>query len=140
MVDLDYFKNYNDFHGHVMGDYLLQRIGHLLRHSIGEKDYMARYGGEEFVILCHSHHQHDLENQAIKLCQTVASFPFMGKEAQPGQQLTISVGISTADSTGQNLHKLIAEADAALYSSKHNGRNRFTFYSSLQHKSKIKKA
>lgn len=128
MIDIDNFKNYNDTLGHMQGDQLLREAGQLLRASIGEQDYIARYGGEEFIIMCHSADRYQLSALAQRLCDVTVAYPFAGREVQPEEAISISIGISHAAFAGDDLHRVIAEADQALYDSKHSGKNRFSFY------------
>lgn len=128
MIDIDNFKNFNDTLGHLQGDQLLREAGHLLRTTIGEKDYIARYGGEEFIVLCDSVDRKLLTFLANRLCNAVAAHPFAGREIQPGQTISISIGITIAQMPDDDLYRLIAEADEALYDSKRSGKNRYTFY------------
>lgn len=128
MIDIDHFKVYNDCLGHLQGDQLLRDVGHVLRNGIGEQDYAARYGGEEFIIMCNSNDPQKLDQLALKLCHAVASHPFVHREVQPFKYVSISVGISVARTVNDDLIRIIAEADEALYASKKGGRNRFTFY------------
>lgn len=128
MIDIDNFKNYNDTLGHLQGDHLLREAGQLLRAVIGEKDYIARYGGEEFIIISDATDRRPLTFLAHRLCHTVADYPFAGREFQPGRAISISIGITIARQPEDDLYRLIAEADQALYSSKRNGKNRFTVY------------
>jgi diguanylate cyclase len=131
MIDIDHFKNYNDQHGHQQGDQLLLEIGNVLRHSIGEKDYLARYGGEEFIVMCHSCDMTELNQLGQHLCNVISSYPFEGREVQRNHQISISVGISIALIVNDDIRRIIAEADDALYASKNAGRNQFSFKSSV---------
>jgi diguanylate cyclase len=128
MIDIDNFKNFNDTLGHLQGDHLLREVGQLLRTTIGEKDYIARYGGEEFIVMCDTVDRNLLSFLAHKLCNTVAAHPFAGREVQPGKAISISIGISSAIRTEDDLYRLMAEADQALYDSKRSGKNRYTFH------------
>jgi diguanylate cyclase len=128
MIDIDNFKNFNDTLGHLQGDHLLREAGQLLRTTIGEKDYIARYGGEEFIVMCDSVDRNLLAFLAHKLCNTVAAHPFAGREIQPGKAVSVSIGITIALLPGDDLYRLMAEADQALYDSKRNGKNRYSFY------------
>lgn len=127
MIDIDHFKIYNDRLGHLQGDQLLREIGRILRHSIGEKDYLARYGGEEFIIMCHSYNMTKLRKLGQNLCNIIANYPFEGREVQPNKQISISVGIAVALKVNDDIKRLISEADDALYVSKHAGRNQYSF-------------
>ncbi|WP_238323132.1 GGDEF domain-containing protein [Gorillibacterium massiliense] len=131
MIDIDNFKNYNDTLGHLQGDVLLREVGYVLKNAIGSKDYIARYGGEEFIVLCHTRDNGALRKLAGNLCSSVSNQPFPHREVQPGQCITISVGISASCSSALEIQDLIAEADAALYLSKTTGKNKYSFYTEL---------
>lgn len=127
MIDVDHFKNYNDSVGHLKGDELLRKIAGLLRHSIGERDYLARYGGEEFILMCHASETSQLAETARHLCSAISTYRFPHQDVQPLGCISVSIGIASARTINIDLPSLIAEADEALYASKHMGRNRFTF-------------
>ncbi|NOU99675.1 GGDEF domain-containing protein [Paenibacillus planticolens] len=131
MIDLDNFKQYNDLFGHLEGDQLLREISHVLRHHIHEEDYLARYGGEEFILLCTESDPVRLGLYAQRLC-FLAAEAFQDKNQSIAAPITISIGISTAESTQSELTQLIYEADQALYESKHQGKNRYTHYTEIQ--------
>ncbi|NEW08420.1 GGDEF domain-containing protein [Paenibacillus sp. SYP-B3998] len=128
MIDIDNFKLYNDYYGHLEGDQLLRDIASVLRHHINEQDYVARYGGEEFVLLSTEIDPLQLAVYAERLCTSVAD-RFLDK-SNPNNKpsITISIGISITQTPQAELQHIISEADYALYESKHNGKNRFTFY------------
>lgn len=133
MVDIDYFKKYNDKHGHPKGDEVLKQVARILKENIrtsGDRvlDIVARYGGEEFII-CFS----NISNKSYifdlmeRIRIEIERYPFKGKETQPNGKLTISSGISLS-SYDKSLEEVIEEADEALYTSKRLGRNRISFY------------
>ncbi|TWT07908.1 diguanylate cyclase [Planococcus sp. CPCC 101016] len=128
MLDVDYFKTYNDTHGHQKGDAVLRSIGQLLRDHTRKKDYVARYGGEEFIF-CITDPFDDQEALKIveKVRRQIEQHHFEGEELQPEGKLTVSMGISL-NSSKKTLDQLIDEADQALYQSKRNGRNRVTAF------------
>ncbi|MFC4321201.1 GGDEF domain-containing protein [Litchfieldia salsa] len=128
MFDVDYFKNYNDTHGHPAGDAVLRTIGQLLKDSMREGDLFARYGGEEFII-CFSNVTNLQTANVIaeRFRNLVETYPFYGEDQQPDGQLTISIGISSV-SADKDLDHLIEEADKALYSAKSQGRNRVRIF------------
>ncbi|PYI50820.1 GGDEF domain-containing protein [Paenibacillus flagellatus] len=128
MIDIDNFKNFNDTLGHLQGDQLLREAGSLMRGTIGEKDYIARYGGEEFIVMCDSVDRNLVAFLAHRLCDEIAAYPFVGREVQPDKAISISIGIAVSERPGDDLYRLIAEADQALYVSKRGGKNRYTFF------------
>lgn len=128
MFDVDFFKNYNDTHGHPAGDVVLQTIGQLLNDSMREEDVFARYGGEEFII-CFSNitNTQNAYKMAARFRNLVETYPFHGEERQPNGKLTISLGLSSV-SNGKSLDSLIDEADQALYIAKNSGKNTVHIY------------
>lgn len=128
MLDVDYFKSYNDTHGHQKGDSVLRSIGQLLQDNTRNKDYVARYGGEEFIF-CITDPFDDHEALAIaeKVRIGIEQHHFDGEELQPNGKLTVSMGISL-DSHHKSLEQLIGEADQSLYHSKRHGKNRVSAF------------
>ncbi|TWT24905.1 diguanylate cyclase [Planomicrobium sp. CPCC 101110] len=128
MFDVDYFKTYNDTHGHQKGDAVLRTLGQLLKEAAGKNDVIARYGGEEFI-LCYSgaSDEENVKAAAERFRKNVQDYRFEGEEQQPEGDLTISLGVSFSGS-GKTLEQIIEEADQALYQSKKMGRNRVTVW------------
>lgn len=124
MADLDYFKLYNDTHGHPAGDLVLQDLAALLRANVRETDLVARYGGEEFVILLPETSRVGARAVAEKVRDAVENHPFPHRQTQPGGQLTISLGVATFPEDIDKPEALIHCADKALYRAKEMGRNR----------------
>lgn len=122
MLDIDNFKLVNDTYGHQQGDVVLRRVARVLADSSREVDYPARYGGEELaVILPHT----DLEGayaiaERIRTSIEALRIPRMDKQGM--LQVTASLGV--AATTDGEKNALIAEADAALYAAKRQGKNR----------------
>ncbi|MFT9485944.1 MAG: diguanylate cyclase domain-containing protein [Tepidibacillus sp.] len=128
MVDVDYFKQYNDTFGHVAGDLVLKKVAEIMSdHIRKEEGFVARYGGEEFIIFFKKVDRSEMNIILERIRSFVEQYPFQGVEKQPNGRLTISIGVSFAD-LGETVDQLIEEADQALYNSKENGRNRITFY------------
>ena len=122
-LDLDHFKHYNDTHGHLEGDRLLRKIGQILRKSVRGSDVVARYGGEEFVILLPATPKKNAAVLGEKLRRYIESFPFPGREEQPLNKVTVSVGIATYPEDGAERPELVQRADEAMYRAKKLGRN-----------------
>ncbi len=133
-IDLDFFKQVNDEHGHQIGDQLLTELGELIKKSIRDYDVACRFGGEEFVVLLP---QTTLENAfdlADRLREKVANQLFCSSTAM--LRITASFGVSMtpefSDSTNQFTEeevntiaeKIVSDADNALYQAKEAGRNR----------------
>jgi len=123
-IDVDYFKKYNDIHGHLEGDYLLRALAAVIRDCIRKTDLVARYGGEEFIILLPETARKDALRSAEKIRLHVEEFPFHGRETQPSGKITLSIGISCFPDDGTEAQALIKKADVALYRAKEQGRNR----------------
>jgi diguanylate cyclase (GGDEF)-like protein len=124
MIDIDYFKHYNDNNGHLAGDQVLKAIAILIQRGVRQSDIVARYGGEEFsAILINTGREEALEI-AERVRRNVADTRFPNENAQPNKNLTVSVGMATFSSSISTLTDLIREADHALYRAKKGGRNR----------------
>ncbi len=124
MIDIDYFKNYNDTNGHLAGDQALKAVSILIQRGVRQTDIVARYGGEEFsAILINAGREKALEI-AERVRKNVADTRFPKETAQPNKHLTVSVGVATFSSSLSGLTDLIREADHALYRAKKRGRNR----------------
>lgn len=123
MIDLDYFKAYNDTHGHPAGDDVLRRLAGLLQDAVRETDLVARYGGEEFVVLLPETDALQALEVAEKLRSVVEAYPFPKEETQPLDRITVSLGVAAYPEDGQTAKTIVQRADEALYGAKHAGRN-----------------
>ncbi len=124
IMDIDYFKNYNDKNGHMEGDNLLRSLAQLITDSLRDKDMLFRFGGEEFVILFSDTSKEDAIMVAERIRQKVADFVFPFEERQPNGDLTISVGVAFSPSDAIEKQSLLQIADERLYKAKSGGRNR----------------
>ncbi len=121
--DLDHFKQINDRYGHAYGDTVLKQVGQTLLLHCRTSDVVARYGGEEFACLLFETDAEDAERVAERLCAAVRELSFTHPSGP--FRVTISFGVaSLSDQQTQNLAELLEEADKALYSAKHKGRDR----------------
>ncbi|AOT69018.1 diguanylate cyclase [Geosporobacter ferrireducens] len=131
LIDIDYFKNYNDLYGHQAGDQALEKIGKLLKNVIRNKDIVARYGGEEFAIIL----PNTTEEQAISIAErvrtTIECTSFEGEENLPKGSLTVSVGVSVFPAKAKTKTELINSSDDALYRAKFFNKNRVEIYTSI---------
>jgi len=128
MVDIDYFKNYNDINGHLLGDEVLRKVAFLLESNLRKADIVARYGGEEFVILLPEIDKAHADQVAEKLRRTIELKHFPKEQYQPNKNLTISLGLATLPDDSTNSRELIEFADRALYRAKAQGRNQVVPY------------
>ena len=120
LLDIDYFKEFNDKYGHLAGDKALRLIAKTLQKSLRESDFIARFGGEEFVVLLNNVSQENLEKPLQKLREQVKNIPFRFKEESV--TITISLG-ATLFKQGDSIHSALERADQALYRAKHAGRD-----------------
>lgn len=123
MVDIDYFKSFNDNYGHQVGDQVLRLVARTLTDGIKGRDVAARYGGEEFAIILPDTNLASGVTVGNALRKAVATKDVVNRNT--GDKLgriTMSVGVAEF-LPGENLTDLIERADAALYTAKHNGRN-----------------
>ena len=124
LVDIDYFKKFNDTYGHLIGDKVLRFVATALNRGVESEDLCARYGGEEFAILLKGASLNVARNTAEKLRQIVSSRAL--KDSSNNNEygkITVSIGVAQYK-RGEDSDELIARADTALYSAKQQGRNR----------------
>ena len=125
MIDVDYFKQYNDTNGHPQGDVLLKKLAELILDNFKDTDIVARYGGEEFaVLLLETKGKNEAVGVAERFKGIVEWCKFPNEELQPGGKVTVSIGVSCCPGDGTTVEELIQAADAALYCAKRGGRNR----------------
>jgi diguanylate cyclase (GGDEF)-like protein len=125
MIDIDFFKAYNDRYGHPRGDQCLERVAAALRQALrGEADMVARYGGEEFVVLLPRTGVAGAAALAERLRSSVESLGIPHETSDVASVVTISVGLATVSPAPDgSAADLIAEADRNLYRAKEGGRN-----------------
>ncbi|HMK73703.1 MAG TPA: diguanylate cyclase, partial [Myxococcaceae bacterium] len=125
MMDLDHFKDLNDASGHLAGDAVLRQVAEVLRGQVRRVDVVARYGGEEFCLVLPQVAKTDAVEVAEKLRRSIAEQAF---GAWPAGRITASAGVAHLPGDATTLEGLLEAADAALYASKHRGRNRVTAF------------
>ncbi len=134
LVDVDYFKQINDRHGHQAGDRVLQGLARLLGRVLRGSDVLARYGGEEFVLLLPETTLEQGAYIAERLRALVEATAVLAVE-EGGLSVTVSVGLAALDSgsewQGDPSVWLLQSADTALYQAKQNGRNRVVCFQPL---------
>ena len=131
MVDVDWFKGYNDTYGHLQGDECLKRVASVIKETLLRPTDMAiRYGGEEFLCLLPDTDHRGTEHVAIKMLAAVQNLGMEHKVSE-FKVVTVSIGVYTVlCNENTSLVDLLAKADEALYDSKQRGRNRFSVYAS----------
>ena len=118
MIDIDYFKNVNDSHGHIVGDQVLTKFASLIQGDLRSNDILGRWGGEEFLIICPSTNLSKAEMVSEKLRQIIENSNF-----SPIETMTASFGV-TEWVRKDTQETLISRADYAMYISKKHGRNK----------------
>ena len=123
VLDLDWFKQVNDTHGHLFGDEVLRQIGQCLPSALRDYDLAGRFGGDEFVLLLPRTRAADAYRVAERVRTRIASLPLRAANGDT-VQVTASLGVAAlAEGYRSELNDLLAAADAALYEAKGNGRN-----------------
>ncbi|EOW9285315.1 diguanylate cyclase, partial [Vibrio cholerae] len=125
MIDIDYFKKYNDTFGHLAGDDALRKVASALKHIGRQADMVARYGGEEFVVLLADTDINGAVTVAKKMLHHVLELDIAHPQT-PATKLSISVGIAVADEAKGYDSNIIELADQQLYLSKQRGRNTYS--------------
>lgn len=126
MLDVDFFKDYNDTYGHIVGDECLKRIADVLKTATKRStDLVARYGGEEFVIILPDTNVQGARTVGERIRSGVEKLGIRHKKSPSTGIVTVSIGISVAGLAKETLPiTMLADADEALYQAKQSGRNR----------------
>lgn len=128
MLDIDYFKKYNDRHGHLAGDELLKEFVRIVNSRTREVDFFARFGGEEFALILHNTSREDGFRVAEKLRALVGQHDFPVGPENPPERMTVSIGLSAYPDDAESMEDLLDAADIALYEAKGAGRDRVAVY------------
>ena len=138
MLDIDYFKQYNDTYGHVEGDFALKSVAKVLKDTLKRPgDYVFRLGGEEFGVLLSDTDETNSANLAREICDAVRAREIKHEASKVNQFLTISIGVVCCiadDALEEDV--LITRADEMLYEAKESGRDRYVITSNAS-KAKI---
>lgn len=124
MTDIDRFKSVNDTYGHDAGDEVLKEFAARIRASVRGADLACRFGGEEFVVVMPDTLPDTARDIAERLRVAIEGKPFSLGSGQPAITLTASMGIASNLAGAETPEHLLKQADQALYTAKHNGRNR----------------
>ena len=122
IIDIDFFKKFNDVYGHQSGDAVLKQVAAKLKKNVRSSDIVCRYGGEEMTILLPNTDYEEAVITAEKICGIIAEKPFKLANNQESN-VTISLGVSTYPQDGEAPAEIIENADKRLYRAKENGRN-----------------
>ncbi len=136
MVDIDYFKTYNDFYGHLGGDDCLVQVGRILNKVMKQTGgSLARFGGEEFAALLFEVPEHDVMKTAKQMLDAVAAMK-LKHEASPSGFVSVSIGMAIFDESNRSTiagpDDLLNLADTALYQSKREGRGRASLWGAFR--------
>ncbi len=133
MLDIDYFKQYNDTYGHVEGDYALKSVAKVLKDTLKRpSDYVFRLGGEEFGVLLSDTDESSSAKLAREICDAVRGRELKHENSKAGEFVTISIGVvcCVADDALDD-EVLISRADEMLYEAKESGRDRYIITSNV---------
>jgi diguanylate cyclase (GGDEF)-like protein len=122
LIDIDYFKDFNDQYGHSVGDMVLKQIGNVFEENVRRGDRVFRYGGEEFAVLLENADEEVAMVIAERIRTCVANRAIFAN----GQQIrgiTVSIGVSVFDKMQKSTYEFFEQADQALYQAKGKGRN-----------------
>ena len=127
ILDIDYFKQYNDGYGHGAGDVALRQVGQALRETcVRPRDFIARYGGEEFVLILPDCDKAGAEIMLSNIAQAIKDKKIKHQYSSVSPQLTVSVGaVVVKSSQSVVVANVMKKADSLLYQAKNNGRNQY---------------
>lgn len=129
-IDIDFFKNYNDFYGHQMGDHVIASLAKAIKNSIRHMDFVARYGGEEFVVLLPETDAQGAYAVASNIYRSIERLEIHHEKSLVSKQITISLGITVYRGEANiDQQELLSYADQALYRAKKLGRNQIYYHS-----------
>lgn len=124
MIDIDHFKAYNDNYGHAQGDKCLQQIASLLKRPLTAKeDILARFGGEEFIAVLPHTPLESAKLIADRIMHIIKQTGLQHEYSPTAATVTASIGIASTSHAAESVHKLIEQADQAMYAAKQYGRN-----------------
>jgi diguanylate cyclase (GGDEF)-like protein len=133
LVDIDYFKVFNDHYGHGAGDMALKQVAEEIAESLPRStDFAARYGGEEFVVIMPSTDSEGALHVAQRICTHVRSLGITHDYSHGIGVITVSIGVTSLSETTLSEDELLKQADSALYAAKKSGRNRCVSYDSTE--------
>jgi diguanylate cyclase (GGDEF)-like protein len=129
MIDIDFFKRYNDNYGHVEGDRCLKAVAQTLSQCITRADdFVARYGGEEFIVVLPNTDEHGARLIAEKLLNNIRDLNMPHEQSEAADHVTVSIGCTTGKVVHtHNAGDFVKKADELMYKSKQEGRDRFSF-------------
>ena len=131
MIDLDYFKKFNDKYGHRAGDNALHTVAQVIKANTRILDVVSRYGGEEFAVILPETDVASAKIVAERIRSAVQETYFPVSNEQPPVHVTVSIGLATCPQDANEINELIEMADKALYYSKETGKNKVSVWSEV---------
>ena len=128
IMDIDWFKQINDTHGHQIGDWALKAVSKIIRSSLRQTDVPCRFGGDEMVIMLPRTNSEEAKVIARRLQSRICDITLPDRDAIEPEHLSISQGISSYPSDATTTQDLLEKADQALYVVKQHGRGNFAVY------------
>ena len=129
MVDIDYFKKYNDTYGHLRGDDCLVAVAKEIQQIVKRpRDLVARFGGEEFMVLLPETDTHGAEQVAERILNGIRRLALEHRASAIQPYVTVSVGVAAAFPDDESMNELLNRVDQALYQAKNQGRNCYRVY------------
>jgi diguanylate cyclase (GGDEF)-like protein len=122
MIDIDYFKKYNDEFGHIAGDLVLKSVSTILQRCLEPAELAARYGGEEFVVILPNKGKEDAMISAERIRREIEKYQFYLRRSR--EAVTVSIGVASYPQDGKTDETLLQASDDNLYIAKRKGRNR----------------
>lgn len=126
MVDIDYFKSFNDRYGHIVGDAILRELSKTIQENMRQIDLLGRYGGEEFSVILSETNKEAASFAAERIRKAIEEKRI--KVYDEELKVTVSIGVSTYPADAKDMKALIDKADTALYRAKQAGRNKVCLY------------
>lgn len=122
LIDIDFFKKFNDTYGHQSGDCVLKQVANILKKNSRSSDFVCRYGGEEMAVILTNTDKPEAVITANKICLAVRNNKFILANGER-VNVTISIGVATVEDNGIKPQEIIEFSDKCLYVAKENGRN-----------------
>jgi diguanylate cyclase (GGDEF)-like protein len=123
MIDIDWFKRFNDNYGHEVGNHVLVKLTGVIKKCIRDVDFLCRYGGEEFIVILPQTPEREAYKIAERIRGEVEKAEFGGGDGIPVLKVTVSVGVSSFPENRRSEEELINAVDQALYRAKGSGKN-----------------
>jgi len=131
LIDIDYFRNYDDFHGQKAGDVVIRRIARAVLRLARETDICCRYGSDQMAVILPCTPRNGGNSLAERIRKAVEELEFQELEQQPGGILTVSIGVASYPDNADNAEYLLRAAEKALRQGKEDRKNRTRPYLSL---------